>query len=190
MDNIFIYSNDVFARKTIVTLLAEVGFAQALLKDTAIFIFGGNNISQQEMMLLLECKAERVLILTSLSLIKFFASVLPGDNIIFERYDTSIFLIQKALACFIQPIKIRATSKTIKTRPARKLTFCERRVTALYIQGLPLACMARLLNTSIKTVSAQRRRAMKKMGVVSNIEFLQKGNLMRLLEQNIITSFA
>lgn len=190
MDNIFVYSDDIFARKAIVALLADIGSAPGSLKDVAIFSFGNNNISQQAMMLLLECKAERILILAKPSILQFFATLLPGVNIVFERYDTAINIIRKVILSFIQPVRKSTYGEKDKVFALKKLSASEHRITNLYIQGLPLSNIALLLNKSIKTISAHRRSAMKKMGVASNIELIQKGHLMRLLEQNTLSSFA
>lgn len=187
MDNIFIYSDDVYARTALISLVSGVDFTAHRHEEMAVFSFENNFISEACLLALVECQIARILVLARPSVINFLSSMLPDKNIIFERYDSALPQLKTALTVFLGRKKDASRNNKLAKKEMARLSVNERRITGLYTQGLSLNYIASLMNKSIKTISAHRRSAMKKLGVVSNIELIQNGHLIRFLEQRVET---
>lgn len=187
MDNIFIYSDDAYARNAIVSLVSGIGLKEPQNEKMAIFTFENNFITEACLLELVECQARRILVLARPSVLNFLSSVMSEKNIVFERYDSALSQVKTVLTSFIECKKEKLRNTRLAKNEIIKLSMNERQITGLYTQGLSLNYIASLMNKSIKTISAHRRSAMKKLGVASNIELIQNGHLMKLLEQRVET---
>ncbi|CZY16063.1 capsular synthesis regulator component B [Enterobacter hormaechei] len=174
MDNISVVSDNVYASIGIRQIASHISHGRSSSENLVIYTFEKTWLHESEFYSILNCKAERILILASKSLLNFFSSLkLPG-NITFGYYDLPLAAIQCAISSFYDSVNTDPLTNKILLTKRKALSPSECNITLLYIRGLSVAMIARLMNRSYKTISAQKRSAMEKMGIVSDVDLMQK----------------
>lgn len=181
MNNIFIYSDDTYVKSALQALIREGEVTNCRHDEVAIFCFEGGTITARGLQLLLNCKTERILILAGESLLHFISSFYARANVFFGKYDDSLNGIKLSLYRFFSNRHNLLMQPILRLKKIKALTVSEQRIIGLFVQGLSLNSIATLLKISIKTVSAHRRSAMKKIGVESNLALVQRGRILQYM---------
>jgi DNA-binding CsgD family transcriptional regulator len=174
MENVKVCGDNVYATNAIEALLKN-GSCNKCSEDLSILVIEKTWISSQELSLLMSAEGERVYVLCNRSL-KYFLSTLdlPGQ-IKYQDYGADLEAIMTSLNNFIC---MGIAKKKTQTKAKKNiLSTTEKIITSLYIRGVSLQGIAKQMNRSIKTVSAHKRSAMKKLGVDSNIALINNGRL-------------
>lgn len=174
MDNISVFSDNVYASIGIREIASHISHGRGFSENLVIYAFEKTWLHESELYSILNCKAERILILASKSLLNFFSTLKLPWNIIFGYYDVPLTAIQNAISSFYTSVDTDPLTNKILLTKRKALSPSECNITLLYIRGLSVAMIARLMNRSYKTISAQKRSAMEKMGVVSDVDLMQK----------------
>lgn len=174
MDNISVVSDNAYASIGIRQIASHISHGRGFSENLVIYAFEKTWLHESELYSVLNCKAERILILASKSLLNFFSALkLPG-NITFGYYEEPLKDLQCVISSFYTSVNTNPVTNEMLLPNRKALSPSECNITLLYIRGLSVAMIARLMNRSYKTVSAQKRSAMKKMGVVSDVDLMQK----------------
>jgi len=92
--------------------------------------------------------------------------------------NTVVFINISNGPAFISAELRRALSKPPRNAYQHEpLTYCEQRTLALLLQGYCCSLIAKLINVNVKTISSQRRSAMRKYGVSSMMVLAMKYSL-------------
>lgn len=174
MDNISVVSDNVYASIGIRQIASHISHGRGFSENLVIYAFEKTWLHESELYSVLNCKAERILILASKSLLNFFSTLKLPRNITFGHYEVSLTAVQCAISSFYASVNADPLTNKIFLTKRKALSPSEYNITLLYIRGLSVAMIARLMNRSYKTISAQKRSAMEKMGVVSDVDLMQK----------------
>ncbi|HHL2558903.1 TPA: helix-turn-helix transcriptional regulator [Yersinia enterocolitica] len=174
MDNISIVSDNVYARIAIIKIISQLSYCCPLKKTHAIYSIEKTWIHEDELYSILNSKAERILILAPKSLLIFLSTLNFQEKITFAPYDASLPSLRFTVSAFLNNVNRVSFNSILYPAESKSLSPNERSVTLLYFQGLSIKHIAKLMNRSHKTISAHKRSAMRKMGVTSNIELIQK----------------
>lgn len=186
MDNISVFSDDCYVREAIRSILKDIKRKVLIDGELSVFLFEKTWLNEIELSMILNCKSERIIILARESLLGFFSSLMLPDNISFGRYDMPLNNLRKVLDDFINPsIKDLLVSRR-RVISENKLSPSERKITSLYVQGISVFHIAKSMNKSFKTISSHKRRAMKKMGISSNVELMQKGRIFLMMNKELL----
>ena len=182
MNEVYIYSDNSFAKIALAAIVSGIFHLKTTKYEVAVFSFESRMISPDDILLLINCKAQKVLIFARNSLINFLSFILEGNHFLFVRYDTALVKIQRCISVFFEGGEHSAFKKVDNSYKKRKLTTSEKMIITLYINGLPLSYIAFSMKKSIKTISAQKKNAMRKMGLESDIELIQTRQLINIID--------
>lgn len=174
MNSVSVISDNVYAKIGISKIASYVSHGHSTSESLVIFSFEKTWLRETELYAVLNCKAERILILASHSLLNFLTTLrLPG-NITLGYYEIPLTAIQGVISSFYAAVRTAPSISKMLMTKRNALTPSECNITLLYIRRLSVTMIARLMSRSYKTISAQKRSAMKKMGVASDVDLMKK----------------
>lgn len=186
MDNISVFCDDCYVREAISSILKGIKRNALNSSELSVFLFEKTWLNETELSMILNCQSERIIIFARESLLGFFSSLMLPEHISFGRYDMPINNLRKIMDDFINPPVKEFLVLRRKVIPEKKLSPSERKITSLYVQGLSVVHIAKSMNKSFKTVSSHKRSAMKKMGISSNMELMQKGRVFLMMNREYL----
>lgn len=176
MINVSVFSDNKYTQLAIAQLIPTLDGVNRLEGHFTIFAFEKNWLDENEISSVMHCREGPVLILAKETLMNFLSNSRFSETCSFGEYQLSIIHLKRLLLSFINGSIKQNLGKENRFDNAMKLTATENYVTLLFIQGIPLAAIAVLMKKNVKTVSAHKRNAMKKVGVKTNAALVQKRN--------------
>ncbi|MBU9843815.1 helix-turn-helix transcriptional regulator [Rahnella ecdela] len=173
MDNISIVSDNVYTKIAFIKITEQILTKRMNSQKISIFSFEKNWLNEHELSAIIECKSERILIIALTPLLSFLSTLLLPRRVIYECYDASVSQLNNTLSQLILASPMIETNPELSPSEFSTLTPNEKKIIRLYINGLSLSRIAQMTNKSIKTISSHKRKAMKKMGIETNIQLIQ-----------------
>lgn len=168
MSQISIISDDVYAKIGLEELVLSLSPITPL-SVKKIYSFEKTWINEKEIKSLLASQESLVLILAHNSLLTFLSSLKLPEYITLGSYNGNLKALQTHINLFLNE-KRKHKAEEYK----KKLTHQEYLVIEMYLKGQSLHIISRQLNRSYKTIYAHKRNAMKKMGIKTVIDLVQK----------------
>jgi DNA-binding CsgD family transcriptional regulator len=183
MDNISVVCDHFYAKTAMTHLLKDKYPNVRMTEELVIHTFERTWLSKDELLTLLGHGSKRVLVFARKELLTFLSTLNIPSTISFAQYEVSMGEIKNELVLFINN---RNKAKGHKNRAGHD--FCvlspnEKYITSLYVRGLSMHDISIMLNKNFKTISAHKRSAMRKMGITTDIELMQKGEIILLTDK-------
>lgn len=171
MNDIFVYSDNVYTGIAINHLLARK--KRLATRTFCVFAFEKKWPQKEELLLLETISTDCIILLCRSSDIYSVVSETSSSQIFHCEYHASLVTIEKEINAFLiaPPYRRKISAKVIKKE---LLSNDEYKVAVLFSEGNSMLKIAEMLNKSIKTISGQKRNAMRKMQANNNIKFLEK----------------
>jgi DNA-binding CsgD family transcriptional regulator len=188
MDNISIISDNVYTEVAFIKMTEKILTERVDCRKISIFIFEKTWLHEHELAAIIECKADRILIIALTPLLSFLSTLVLPRRIIYENYDASVSHVNITLRKLIMTSSMIEVKSELPPSEPRILTPNERNIILMFSHGWSLTRIAKMTNKSFKTISSHKRKAMKKMGMKTNIQLIQKGkDILMANEMNIIS---
>jgi len=182
-----VVSDNCYSKIAITELLSLLKQSHLLsTSGAAIYSFEKKYVSNDDMNDLLNCEAERILVFVRKELRGFLSALFAGRGVIFEDYSSSILRAFVAVKKFMHhpPRHITACKNDSPSDEHQRyflLTNKEKRIMELFSSGISVHQISFIMDNHHKIVSTHKRNCMKKMGISSDVELMQRGRMLMLV---------
>ncbi|ECX8488451.1 helix-turn-helix transcriptional regulator [Salmonella enterica] len=175
MNGLTIISDNSYTQIAIANLATQFSSRCCMEGKLAIFTFEKNWLSCNEFQFILNCRANRVLILMKKCSLLYIAEMPVSDRFYFVDYEASVVSLTKILAQFFLEKK---TQRFFGLNHSRKINITitkrEHQIILLYANGFAIKQIADALALNIKTVYSHKLKAMTKMNISNNAELVRR----------------
>lgn len=181
MESVNVFGDNVYARNAIISLLRQ-DLKEVKGDSLCILVYEKLWISDEDLLFIMQGGINHIYVICHPHLNKYLTSLHLPSRVKFVSFGDSLENISHSFKMFMRHKYSEPLNKA-NPHEGKALSLSEKVITTLYVQGLSIPGIAVKLNKSIKTVSAHKRSAMKKLGVASNMEFFTNGRLILMAEQ-------
>lgn len=172
MDDVFIYSDNQYSGIGMKYLIEEV--MPYSHKKVSLFLFEKSWPTQAELALLLETAEDYIVLFCQNHDIYLLVKDITSAVVFYYRYNMDIDEVKKNLTFILAAPPSLPENGASQVSKRRSLSAVEYRVAVLYAKGISLTAIAKMLNKSVKTISAQKKSGMLKMEASTTIGFIRR----------------
>lgn len=188
MNKVTIATDNIFTEIALSTLVSNLGYEPVPGGRFAIFAFENGWFSRNDSEAIVNCEAERVVVLGKKTALTILSECHSSRKIAFGDYEQSPNDLNYFLDLFFSTSKDSTLNKLFVHKTPVKLNPAEREVILLYVSCFSVSEIAITMNMCEKRISAHKRSVMKKMGVSTDVALIQKVNEMLMVEKIITLS--
>lgn len=160
-----VVSDNIYTQEIIKELIPKLRNRTRLDMKVAVFLFEQKWPNEKDIYKLIHCNAGDILILAQPELCEFIKVIVWKKNIAFGPYGAGTEDIMNSIKQFLNPASHNAVCRDWKEKRPVSFSLIERQVISLYLKGLPLTSVSKIMGRNYKTLSTHKRKVMSKLGI-------------------------
>ncbi|NBJ29679.1 hypothetical protein HG548_18760 [Citrobacter sp. DNRA3] len=178
MHNLNIYSENVYASKTIQFLLEKHRVNSHSKHSISIFMFFRDWIRDEDFTALLQATTDIILIIAPVSVLSFVQKNINREKIEYLSCIATLDEIEKKMSSFLVLPQRIFCKKTHHIEVTPSLTETEINVISLYLSGMKFSFIGEILDLKSILVKKHKVNAMNKMGLINDQSLIRHWHLL------------
>ena len=181
-DKLLITSDNVLIKKAMQEYVFFLHACTRIENPLAILFLEGEINNYEQLSFILKNESTNLLIFTTDKNIRFISAIKTINNVRLEKIGLPLKNILREITSFISISNYKELYTS--NREKNILTTSEQRVLFLYIQGVSVDNISKRLNKKRKTIYTQKDNSMKKLGLCTKADLIQKRSILLKIHQD------
>ncbi|PKA29248.1 hypothetical protein CWR41_04660 [Cedecea lapagei] len=182
-DKLLITSDNALIKKAMKEHVFFLHAHTRIKNPLAVLFLEGEINNYEQLAFILKNESTNLLIFTTDKNIRFISAMKILNNVRLEKIGLPLNNIISEITAFIS-ISNKVKGMYTPNREKNILTISEQRVLFLYIQGVSVDNISKRLNKKRKTIYTQKDNSMKKLGLCTKADLIQKKSILLKIHQD------